>query len=272
MNEGASMELPHQGMIEKLKILIQELGEEDSDILLRLHNGKIEKGPYQGTFWGTLKYVLSGQAFTQRGRQTHQNSLTEIGHKESIALADALCRDISLRTPAVYEAPQSISVRQAGQLLTASSEEREGFDRLANDLVASILSPASNSYRDIFQTDIPYNVLDSYGIARFDQIHFLKKQVIEELKEITPKQDIEKCQGLAERGVYNIMFSLASLKKEVLSGSLANSDRNNDSARCSLKYRNISASNGVTYIKKPLSENPSEKLIILDETSVPMFN
>ena len=266
------MALPHQGMIQKLELFTSQLSEQDNDTLLRLHNGQIQKGPYKGSFLDTLKYIVSGQVLNKLGRETRKEYLTEVSSAESTALADALCTDISLRTPAIYEAPQSISTKEAQKLLEASAEERDRFNHLINELVTTTLSYKTSSESDSNNTTIPTQLLTEHGITRFDQVHFLKKQVVAQIQKSAFHRDTKKLKQLAERRIESMMLALANLKQNASANHISQDDTNSSSPLHPLRDRKISASSGITYVKKPLETDPNQQLTVTKEATKPSFD
>ena len=120
---------------------------DDDEQVLRLHNGKIVAGEFKGTrlqrFFGRLVrlFRLPGNR-KEEYLKARQASFEDISKQEQQALASALGKTISKRTPQPYETTSS-KIKDIRALLKNSQADRNKFDRIVATITDAITHPSA---------------------------------------------------------------------------------------------------------------------------------
>ncbi len=160
-----------QGMISRLQDFTIELGgDEKADVLRLTKKGKIVRGQYSGSKGQRFRCWLAKAVPFKQWRKNflarHNQLRIEVTSKESIALADALCKDISRRTVMpfrmefpnetdkkvtrqankehVYPTPfPTITAGDVDALLELSAGQRETFSDVVEEVSAAVIGASS---------------------------------------------------------------------------------------------------------------------------------
>ncbi len=207
-----------QGMIQRLEEYTSRLKENDQDTILRLHKGQIKKGAYKGTWSRHFTHFIV-RIFSRKVGEQYNKYLDEVTQKESRALASALCKDISRRTPMIYKSDQTINTRGVKHLLEESARERQQFDKMLNEFVA--IATTSIQRHDLRETTGQYlnRHLTEKGIAHYDQMQFLRTSALRQLKQKSsskkhqpPEKRLKRahhCRAVIEQVIDEKMLTLA---------------------------------------------------------------
>lgn len=197
-----------QGIIQQLKHYTSS--DFDDQLVLRLHNNKIIEGSYKGSRWGQFKHWCTSPFLSQEARNSREQYLQQVTSEESVALAKALCRDISRRTPVPFDADKSLTVKDIKQVITASKTDRQKFSQIVRDLIncATVPDPLGKAPVQALSERIDQAINDR-TIRRTVQIKQLCNEVIDAIN----KRNIS---GSEKKQLVNNVNKLLFQKQEFL--------------------------------------------------------
>ena len=172
--------------------------------VLRLRNGKIERGAFKGTkkqrFVGWFVQHFRGRKYKESYFKARAEDFQRINAEESYELALALQKDLSKRSPEPYDTGQEVTVKRAKELIAESKEDRETFQALVQKIVSPMLNkPKTLSDATHGATAVVDMEVTKQFLRRDVQVRQLRREVAQTLKKKgVAKESIEQLDKLLD--------------------------------------------------------------------------